>query len=104
VDGTDLARIEPAEWRSRLSGAFQDFARLEFIARHSVGLGDLPRLDDSDAVRGALRRASASDVVEGLAGGLDTQLGAGWPDGSSCPSASGRSWRWRAAACARARC
>jgi ATP-binding cassette subfamily B protein len=81
VDGTDLRRIEPAQWRSRLSGAFQDFARLEFLARHSVGLGDLPYLDDSGAVDEALRRASATDVVRTLPGGLDTQLGAGWPDG-----------------------
>jgi ATP-binding cassette subfamily B protein len=81
VDGTDLARIDPGEWRSRLSGAFQDFARLEFLIRHSVGLGDLPHLDDDGAVGGALHRASASDVVDAQADGLDTQLGAGWPDG-----------------------
>ncbi len=81
VDGTELGRIDPGEWRSRLSGAFQDFARLEFLARHSVGLGDLLRLDDPATVGGALRRAGASDVADGLPAGLETQLGAGWPDG-----------------------
>ncbi len=81
VDGTELARIAPRDWRSRLSGAFQDFARLEFAAQHSVGLGDLAYLDDRAAVTAAVHRAGAADVLDGLADGLDTQLGAGWPDG-----------------------
>jgi ATP-binding cassette, subfamily B, bacterial len=81
VDGTDLARISPQEWRSRLSGAFQDFARLEFLARSTVGLGDVGHLDDGDLVAAAVDRAGATDVVDGLASGLGTQLGANWPDG-----------------------
>ncbi len=82
IDGTDLSRIAPEDWRSRLSGAFQDFARLEFQARRSVGLGDLDHLDDTPSVTRAVDRAGASDVVERLADGLDTQLGASWPDGT----------------------
>jgi ATP-binding cassette, subfamily B, bacterial len=81
VDGTDLTRIAPAQWRTRLSGAFQDFARLEFLARRSVGLGDLAYLDDDAVVSAAIARAGATDVIDDLAAGLDTQLGATWPDG-----------------------
>jgi ATP-binding cassette subfamily B protein len=81
VDGTDLRAIAPEQWRSRLSGAFQDFARLEFVVRGSVGLGDLEYADDSRAVGAAVHRAGATDVVDALASGLDTQLGANWPDG-----------------------
>lgn len=81
VDGTELRRIAPKQWRARLSGAFQDFARLEFVARSSIGLGDLDHLDDSGIVGAAAHRAGASDVIDGLAAGLDTQLGVGWPDG-----------------------
>jgi ATP-binding cassette subfamily B protein len=81
VDGTDLRRIAPKEWRTRLSGAFQDFARLEFVARRTVGLGDLGHLDDSGAVGSAVDRAGAADVVDGLAEGYETQLGVNWPDG-----------------------
>jgi ATP-binding cassette, subfamily B, bacterial len=79
VDGIELGRIK--DWRSRLSGAFQDFARLEFQARRSVGLGDLDYLDDTAAVTAAVNRAGAQDLVERLSDGLDTQLGANWPDG-----------------------
>jgi ATP-binding cassette, subfamily B, bacterial len=81
IDGTELRRIAPKQWRARLSGAFQDFARLEFRAQRSVGLGDLEYLDDSQAVGAAVDRAGASDVVEGLADGLSTQLGPTWPEG-----------------------
>src|SRR5438445_1938147 len=69
------------QWRSRLAGAFQDFFRFEFRARHSVGVGDLPRLDDEPAVVAAVERAGAGDVVEGLPAGLETQLGSTWPEG-----------------------
>src|SRR5260221_8655976 len=39
VDGVDLADIGVDAWRARLSAAFQDFARFEFIAQHTVGVG-----------------------------------------------------------------
>ena len=81
VDGVDLAAMRPTAWRARLSGAFQDFFRFELIARHSVGVGDEPRLDDVPAVVGAVERAGADDVVERLPAGLDTQLGPTWDDG-----------------------
>jgi ATP-binding cassette, subfamily B, bacterial len=81
VDDTPLARVPAIEWRERLAGAFQDFFRFEFRARHSVGLGDVPRLDHEPALVAAVDRAGASDVVAGLKSGLDTQLGPTWPDG-----------------------
>jgi len=81
LDGRPLRRMPPAAWRSRLTGAFQDFFRFEFTAQRSVGLGDLPRLDDQAAVTRAIRRAGATDVVERLPDGLGSQLGPTWPDG-----------------------
>jgi len=81
IDRTDLARIAPTDWRARLAGAFQDFFRFEFRARHTVGVGDVPRLDDEPAVVTAVSRAGADDVVVRLTGGLETQLGPSWPGG-----------------------
>jgi ATP-binding cassette subfamily B protein len=81
VDGAPLARISAASWRGRLAGAFQDFFRFELPARLTVGLGDLPRADHDPAVRAAVARAGADDVVAGLRQGLDTQLGPTWPGG-----------------------
>jgi ATP-binding cassette subfamily B protein len=81
VGETDLARVPAASWRARLAGAFQDFFRFEFLTRRSVGVGDLPRIDDTPSVSTAVGRAGAEDVVERLPAGLDTQLGATWPGG-----------------------
>ena len=81
VDGTDLSRMPPDEWRSRLAGAYQDFYRFELRAQQTVGVGDLPRQEEEPAVLTAVGRAGAEDVVAGLATGLDTQLGKAWPEG-----------------------
>jgi ATP-binding cassette subfamily B protein len=81
VDGVDLARMPADEWRSRLSGAFQDFFRFELKVRQSIGLGDVPRVDDDASVWAAVERADAADVVDRFGDGLDTQLGPTWPDG-----------------------
>src|SRR5207245_1589005 len=81
VDDTPLARVPAGEWRERLAGAFQDFFRFEFCARHTVVLGDVPRLDSEPAIVTAVDRAGAGDVVARLASGLDTQLGPTWPSG-----------------------
>jgi ATP-binding cassette subfamily B protein len=81
IDGVELARMPADAWRTRLAGAFQDFFRFELQARHTVGVGDVPRLDDELAVKLAVERAGAGDVVGGLAAGLETQLGSTWPGG-----------------------
>ncbi|HVM01028.1 MAG TPA: ABC transporter ATP-binding protein [Acidimicrobiales bacterium] len=81
VDGVPLGRMAADEWRARLAGAFQDFFRFELAARQSVGVGDVPRIDDHGAVVRAVEEAGAADDVARLAAGLDTQLGKTWPDG-----------------------
>ncbi len=81
VDGAELARMPAEAWRERLAGAYQDFFRFELLARQSVGVGDVPRIEDEPAVVDAVERAGADDVVEKLAAGLDTQLGPTWPEG-----------------------
>ncbi len=82
VDDAPLSRMPADDWRARLAGAFQDFYRFEFRARHTVGLGDVPRLESEPAVVTAVERAGAQDVVARLMSGLETQLGPTWPGGS----------------------
>jgi ATP-binding cassette subfamily B protein len=81
VDGQELARLPAGGWRERLAGAYQDFCKFELRAIQSVGLGDLPRLEDATAVTEAVGRAGADDVIEHLTAGLETQLGKDWPEG-----------------------
>lgn len=75
IDDVDLSRLDPAAWRARTTATFQDFVQFNLRARETVGVGDLPRIADRDAVQDALARAGAAELVEGLPEGLDTRVG-----------------------------
>jgi ATP-binding cassette subfamily B protein len=90
VDSADLSRIPLDAWRGRIAAGFQDFARLEFVARQTVGVGDLPFVDDQAAVEAALERAHAGDVIGRLEQGLSTQLGKSHTAGTEL---SGGQWQ-----------
>jgi ATP-binding cassette, subfamily B, bacterial len=75
VDGIDLQRFPVLEWRRRLAAGFQDFARLQLLARESIGVGNTDNIHADELIVGALDRAAASDVQSALPDGLDTQLG-----------------------------
>ncbi|GAA1029177.1 ABC transporter ATP-binding protein [Virgisporangium ochraceum] len=71
VDGAPLSDVDPDAWRARLSGVFQDFARLRLLVRETVGIGNVRFVRDRAAVRSAVERAGAPTEL-----GLETQLGA----------------------------
>lgn len=90
VDGRDLGRVDVAEWRKRLSAGFQDFTRFELAAGQTIGVGDLPHIDDGTAVAKALERAASADIMSALPAGLGTQLG---PSFDSGVELSGGQWQ-----------
>jgi ATP-binding cassette subfamily B protein len=90
VDGVDFRRFDIDEWRDRIATGFQDFMHFELIARETVGVGDLPQIDDEPAVEAALVRAQAEDVIHRLENGLATQLGKSYADGTEL---SGGQWQ-----------
>jgi ATP-binding cassette subfamily B protein len=90
VDDVDLRRVDPAAWRSRVAAAFQDLARFELLVRETVGVADLPRIEDGPAVINALDRAGAGDLPATLPAGLETQLGRQWEGGIEL---SGGQWQ-----------
>jgi ATP-binding cassette subfamily B protein len=75
VDGADLAAFPTAGWRERVSAAFQDFVRFQLRLGESVGVGDLPRIDEDDAVRAALIRADSHGLEGEVPDGLRTWIG-----------------------------
>jgi ATP-binding cassette, subfamily B, bacterial len=75
VDGVDLTAIDLDEWRARLSAAFQDSTRFEFLAGETVGVGDVANLNDAYQVLMACERAGAGGILESYPAGLNTQLG-----------------------------
>jgi len=90
ADGVELAALDPERWRNRLSAGFQDFVRFELLARQAVGVGDVLRIEDREAVAGALGRAGAAGIPAELPSGLETRLGRQWPEGVDL---SGGQWQ-----------
>ena len=90
VDGTDLADLDVEAWRARASGTFQDYAMFEVTAGQTVGLGDLPYVENTTRIDAALTRGAADDVVATLPRGLATQLGETWTEGVGL---SGGQWQ-----------
>ena len=60
-----IGRDGPDRWRAATTGAFQDFVRFAMSLGDGVGAGDLPRIDDREAVLSAIGRAGAGNLVEG---------------------------------------
>lgn len=90
VDGVDLSTLPAQEWKSRVSTLFQDFARFELTLRENVGLGELRRLGDDEAILAAVRMAGAEHVLRRVPDGLDGALGRGYTDGAEL---SGGQWQ-----------
>ncbi len=90
IDGVSLADIDLDAWRARTAATFQDFVRFELLARETVGVGDLPRIDDETALSAAVSRADAGAVIGDLRSGLETPVGRSFTDGQDL---SGGQWQ-----------
>ena len=73
VNGIDIRRFRPEEWRRRTGVLFQDFVRYYCTLRENVTFGDTDCPDRS--VDKALALAGADTFADRLPDGLDSQLG-----------------------------
>jgi ATP-binding cassette subfamily B protein len=90
IDGEELTSFALAEWRTRVTAAFQDFVRFELVLQESVGVGLLERVDSGDAVREALAHAGGGALEERLPDGLRTRVGTRFTGGRPL---SGGEWQ-----------
>ena len=89
VDGVDLAGLDAAEWRDRVSVIFQDFVHYELSAADNVGTAELGAVDRG-RLDAASRDAGAEAIVAGLAQGWDTIASRAYADGTDL---SGGQWQ-----------
>jgi ATP-binding cassette, subfamily B, bacterial len=73
-DGVDIRDFDPASLRQRITGVFQDFVSYELTAAENIGLGDVDKLGDPQAIRQAAVLAGADSDVSRLPQGYDTML------------------------------
>jgi ATP-binding cassette subfamily B protein len=97
IDGHDLCELDIDEWWARISPAFQDFGRLEFLARETIGVGDVSAVDDTVRVEAVAADAGAGAVISRLEHGLETQLGRQFENGAELSTG-----QWQKLAVARA--
>ena len=75
MDGIDIARFDPDDWRRRIAILFQNFVRYQLPARENIRLADLDPGKGNDEVREAAEKALIDDVISHLPDGYDTILG-----------------------------
>jgi len=90
VDGTDMRRLEPRQWASRVAAIFQDFVQYHLSVADNIGFGALHRAGDRDALVRAAQRVGALDMIESLPHGWDTILSREFADGTDL---SGGQWQ-----------
>ncbi len=90
VDGTDLARLRPAQWQRQVAVVFQDFAHYPLTFAENIGFGAPEHLDDLAGIGAAARRAGADSTLATLQAGLQTVLSRGYENGVDL---SGGQWQ-----------
>ena len=90
LDGVELRELEPAAVRRLIGGMFQDYVTYQATAAENIGLGELERIEDREAVEDAAEKGGADSLLDRLPDGWDTPLGK-WFDGGV--ELSGGEWQ-----------
>ncbi len=90
LDGQDLAEWEEQALRERIGVIFQDFTRYQMLVGENVGAGDERYFEDETRWRDAAQKGRASDFIDTLPVGYQTQLGKWFKDGREL---SGGQWQ-----------
>lgn len=73
-DGADIRTLDVARLRRRIGVTFQDYMAYDLTAQENIGVGDLDRLHDRDAVRTVARAAGIDEKLSSLPDGYGTLL------------------------------
>jgi ATP-binding cassette subfamily B protein len=90
LDGTDLREWDEGVLLQRVGVIFQDFARYQMRVGENVGVGDVTAFENAERWREASDKGMASEFIDTLPAGFDTQLGKWFRDGREL---SGGQWQ-----------
>ncbi|TAM63509.1 MAG: ABC transporter ATP-binding protein [Rhodanobacter sp.] len=90
LDGTDLRDWDESTLRQRIGVIFQDFARYQMRVGENVGAGDVTHFEDAVRWREASDKGMASEFIDSLPAGFNTQLGKWFREGREL---SGGQWQ-----------
>ncbi len=75
VDGTDIRRLDPIEWRRKVSVILQDYVQYGMTAWENIWLGDAEREPDRGRIIRAAELSGADSAIRRLPQGYDNPLG-----------------------------
>lgn len=90
MNGKDIADWDQEKLRKQIGVVFQDFNRYQLTVRENVGFGSTDHMNDEKRLSEAVDRGGATEVLKTLPGGLETQLGRWFKDGTEL---SGGQWQ-----------
>ncbi len=90
LDGINIKRYRRQEFQQMFGVIFQDFFRYEFTLRENIAIGDIQAIKDQPKIENAAQLSLASEVVEQLRKGYNTQLGKRFKKGQEL---SGGQWQ-----------
>lgn len=90
LDGLDLEDWDESALRQRIGVIFQDFARYQMRVGENIGAGDEQHFDDAALWKSAAEKGRATEFIESLPAGYETQLGKWFNDGREL---SGGQWQ-----------
>ncbi|HET9659538.1 MAG TPA: ABC transporter ATP-binding protein [Thermomicrobiales bacterium] len=90
VDGVDVRDYDPAELRKQFGMMFQDYAMYQLPVSENIGVGNVARVRDHEAIESAATRGGATRLIESLPDRYDTVLGKWFEDGHQL---SGGEWQ-----------
>ena len=75
LDGLDLQLWDSAVVQRRIGVIFQDFVRYQFKVGENIGVGDVTDFEDAHRWQVAAAKGTATEFIEALPQGFNTQLG-----------------------------
>jgi len=90
LDGLNLLEWEESALLKRVGVIFQDFVRYQFIVGENIGAGDNDRFNDQTGWKKAAELGKATDFIDELEQGYQTQLGRWFRGGQEL---SGGQWQ-----------
>ncbi len=90
LDGIDIRAFDASAYHGLFSAIFQDFVQYNFTAGENIGVGEIDQIGNRDRVAQAAAKSMADEVIAGLPGGYDQQLGKRFTGGSEL---SGGQWQ-----------
>ncbi len=90
IDGVDVRDYDPTELRTQFGMMFQDYAMYQLPVAENIGVGNVNRVLDREAIESAATRGGATGLIDGLPDRYDTVLGKWFEDGHQL---SGGEWQ-----------